>query len=205
MPDIIVTPGGNYWEDDNDDSWNSNPNDSESFDFDNYFHSGGGNQSGKSDDQLIADGIKVLNAMCDSIRNGTAIYLEKDTTKITDSNAFKLANITNYGMNFALSEMDVYSTIYNQKTVLKSFGGALGAANAAAGGVIAFFAVFDRDTTESDKWGAAAAVLSIVGYGVGYFYPPAALVIGGLSIICGAISLATSGNQNSNQSNSNYQ
>ena len=116
--------------------------------------------------------------MCDSIRNGTAIYLEKDTTKITDSNAFKLANITNYGMNFALSEMDVYSTIYNQKTVLKSFGGALGAANAAAGGVIAFFAVLTGIQTESDN-GVAAAVLSIVGYGVGYFYPPAALVIEG--------------------------
>ena len=44
-------------------SWNSNPNDSGvSFDFDNYFHSGEAKTSFRKifDDQLIADGIKVV-------------------------------------------------------------------------------------------------------------------------------------------------
>ena len=116
LPDIIVTPGGNYWEDDNDDSWNSNPNDSESFDFDNYFHSGGENQSGKSDDQLIADGIKVAKIICDSIKNDTAIGIQK----ISETNEFKIANVSSFGINFAAAEFDVYESLMKDINTLKT-------------------------------------------------------------------------------------
>ena len=184
LPEVDVTPNNDS---ENWDWWDSeyptlgglgihDPNDPLNNDWGNGGNSNIHNESDTlTDDQLIARGAIVANAICDSISNGTAIQVQK----ITDTNAYKAAVCTNFGANFAISEMDVYSTIMNSPTVLKSFGGMLGGANAIGGGLIAYFALTDGEITTSDLWGAAGAALGVVGYAVGFFSPPVALVIGG--------------------------
>lgn len=210
---IVVTPNGNYTEDDfwnihdiwddNDFFLDDNSNNNDIPWYEN--NDSNGNNSPISEDIQISNGKIIANAIKDSIHNGSALYIEKTSeTKITDTKGYKAATVANFGTNFALSEMDVYSTIMDSKTILKSFGGVLGAANAIGGCVIAYFALNDGEITPSDIWGAASAFFGIVGYGLGYVYPPAALVIGGVSIICGVISLATSNSNNNNNSNSIY-
>ena len=200
LPDIIVTPGGNYWEDDNDDSWNSNPNDSESFDFDNYFHSGGENQSGKSDDQLIADGIKVAKIICDSIKNDTAIGIQK----ISETNEFKIANVSSFGINFAAAEFDVYESLMKDINTLTTFGRYLSRGNVIASGIMAYIA-YSEDNNDCWAWasflfGAAGALASFTPIGL-----PFILLCDGLSICCGAMSLKNMNNDNTSQNNQTYQ
>lgn len=199
LPELIVTPEGNYWNDSPD--WNDwDPNDprnndwNDPYDDDRSWGNGGNSNtsSQSTEEQQISRGMRIASAMQDSINNKTALVVEK----ATDSNLYKATNIANFGANFALSEMDVYSVITNSKTVLKSFGGAFGGVNAGVGAIVAIMAVTDGEVTESDMWGAASAALGLAGYITGYFFPPAALVFGGLSIICGAVSLATSNNNN---------
>lgn len=197
LPELIVTPEGNYWNDSPD--WNDwDPNDPRNDDWNNPYdddrdwgQGGDSNTPSQStEEQQIARGIRIASAIQDSINNKTAVVVDKPT----DSNIYKAANISSYGANFALAEMDVYSAITGNKTVLKSFGGAFGGINSGVGLVVAVMALNDGNITESDIWGAASAVLGTAGYVTGFFCPPAALVLDGISIICGAVSLATSNN-----------
>lgn len=198
LPEIIVTPDGNYWE--GSDNWNDyDPNDPRNNDWNNPYdddwtwgnggHSNTPSQS--TEEQQISRGMRIASAIQDSINNKTAVVIEK----ATDSNIYKAVNIANYGANFAIAKMDVYSLITNNKTVLKSLGGAFGGVNAGVGAIVAYMALDDGNITQSDIWGAASAFFGVAGFFIGLAGPPAipiALACDGLSIIFGAVSLATS-------------
>lgn len=137
--------------------------------------------------------------MQDSINNNTAIYLEEN-----DSKVLTVTSVSSFAASFVCSEMDVYSLMMKNSTTLKSFGGIFGGTNAAISGVVAIISITDGDPTPSDWWGAAAAALSAAGYGLGYFnafhpaIPIISLTLGGLSIICSAISLGLNDSSSSN-------
>lgn len=198
LPELIVTPEGNYWNDSPD--WNDwDPNDprnndwNDPYDDDRNWGNGGNSNtpSQTTEEQQISRGMRIASAMQDSINNKTAVVIEK----ATDSNLYKAVNIANYGANFAIAEMDVYSVITKSTTALKSLGGAFGGVNAGVGLVVAWMALDDGNITQSDIWGAASALFGAAGFLISLGGPtvaPLALACDGISIICGAVSLATS-------------
>lgn len=84
LPGIIVTPDGSYPEDDSwnsgNEPWNDNNQDDE-WGFDDFTGSGG-SSSGSAFDKDYSNGMAVLYAMNDSIKNGTALVVEKFTDSI---------------------------------------------------------------------------------------------------------------------------
>lgn len=208
LPEIIVTPDydNNHWNYDYDPNEDRDPNDYFHFNDDTTYWNRGlswngntGNNSGQlTDSQLIARGMLVANAIQDSINNDTAIIAQKTS----DSAGYKFVNSLSYGTNFAVAEADVYSAIFGNPATLKSFGTAFGASNFAVGLTIALIGIFDGEQTTSDYWALASAISAGLGLASAFYFPPAVLVFDGISIICGAVSIATS-NQ-SNQDTSTY-
>ncbi|MBD5309954.1 MAG: hypothetical protein HDS10_05955 [Bacteroides sp.] len=194
--EFIVTPGGGS-NSDNDNYWGSNHDNDNSWGFGSD-HIGG--SSNVSDQELIEKGQQVTRIITDSIKNQTALYVEKST----DSNAYKVATVLNNATNIPVTQADLISKITNAdpltlKTLGKSFGGMLGGANAILGAVLTITDAAEANSIdEIDWWGMAAAVSGVAGFVCNFCCPPVALVFDGISIICGFISMANSGS-NDNQ------
>jgi len=198
LPGIIVTPDGNYPEDDSWDNgydpWNDSYQDDD-WGFDDFIGSGG-NSHGSSFDKDYSKGIAVLNAMNDSIKNGNALVVEK----ISDSTAYTVCNLANYAGNFAIPSMDLYSYYFGETDKIAKLGKAFAKGNLFASTALAIIAY--ADTEEIDWWGVAGALA-----GLGAIICPATtlipLVLDGVAIFCGAMSLIN-GSSDSQQSNTSY-
>lgn len=185
LPGIVVTPGGNYPEDDSwnngRDPWNDNNQDDE-WGFDDFI---GGNSYGLTTDKDYSNGIAVINAMNDSIKNGSALVVEK----FSDSNTYKVCNLSSYAGNFVIPSMDLYAYYSKEVDQVVKLGRTFSRGNAIVGGIFAVITAFDD---EPDWWAIAGAVAGITG---AFLCPPASLlplVFDGIAIFCGAMSLAQS-------------
>lgn len=196
LDDIYVTPDGNYWDDDTNWLHELFP-DNPMYD-DDFFGRDNSLTTPEDYAQCMADGNAVLNAMIDSIKNGTALYVEK----VSDSAAYKIANLSNYASDFVMPVVDVMEHLYvnSPETILK-LGKSFGRFNAVTGSVLAIITVYDENT---DWWAIASAAAGVFGLLVPASWPLAVpLVIDGLAITFGAISLANSSSENNSRS-SNY-
>ena len=196
LPGIIVTPDGNYPEnnpwDNGRDHWNGN-NQDDDWGFDDFI---GGNSYAFTTDNDYSNGMAVLNAMNDSIKNGNALVVEK----FSDSNTYKVCNLSSYAGNFVTPSIDLYTHFFGDTDRIAKLGKAFSKSNLIASTALAVITYAEEGEVD---WWAIGGIVAGAGAMIftGTWWVP--IVLDGVAILCGAISLANSSTNNS-QSTPSY-
>lgn len=178
LPEIIVTPDGNYTRDEWDDVFGYDDNESDDYEFE--FGVGGGGTDGghMSQAEIIANGLQAVGLVEDSINNNTAIWLQK----IQETNTYKAISVTSLVANAPGLQHDLIKALVKDPLVLNTWGKAFVKGNAIAGFATAVIGLADGDQTPGDWLIMAGAVAGSIGF-VTQLCPVVSLSLTGVSIL----------------------
>lgn len=132
LPEIIVTPDGNYTRDEWDDLFG---NDSYPYDDDypyddreDFGHGGPSSDHGNtmSQSEIKANGLQAVGLVEDSIRNNTAVWLQK----VQGTKTYKAVSISSLAANAPGLQNNLIRVLANNQSILNTWGKAFVIGNA---------------------------------------------------------------------------
>lgn len=194
LPEIIVTPDGNYsreewnilFESDRHQYEDYGSNQTDTFTF---------NQSkdNLSQSEIISNGLEAVALVKDSIFNNTAVCLQK----IQQTNAYQAVSVSSLIANAPGFQEDLIKALTNNQGILNAWGKAFVKGNAYISGAMALIGVLDGDATTGDWFQLAGAATGILGTHF-FICPPIGLTLSGFSLVLSIIGTGMNAANNSN-------
>lgn len=200
LPEIIVTPDGNYTRDEWDDLFGNDnypyDDDYPYDDRDDFGHGGPSSDHGNmSQSEITANGLQAVGLVEDSIRNNTAVWLQK----AQETNIYKAVSVSSLVANAPGLQNNLIRVLANNQSILNTWGKAFVKGNALVGGATAVIGIADGDATPGDWVLVAGAAAGILGAYTSVC-PAVGLTLSGLSIVLTVVGTCMNGNS----SNSTY-
>lgn len=197
LPEIIVTPDGNYTREEwynlyglNDDYYaydDFGDETREDYGYGVSKHQG----DDMSQSEIIANGLEAVDVVDDSIKNDTAIWFQK----VQESNAYKMVSAASLVANAPGLQDDLIRALASNTSILNAWGKAFVKGNAITGGAIALIGLADGDATPGDWVLAAGAALGFLGTYTA-LCPAVGLTVSGLSLVCTIVGTCMNGSTN---------